>query len=85
VNELKLGELCAIIVGEYVAQFLYTVAVLPNGPIKLTGPAGLDTDVYKSDKTIEDEQLRALLASGLRPKKKSKSKKAGDKAEQKQQ
>lgn len=44
-------------VGEFVAQFKFTVLLMPNGPMRITaGP--FDSDVYQSDKTVEDEELK---------------------------
>ncbi|XP_033729175.1 proliferation-associated protein 2G4-like [Pecten maximus] len=63
--------------GEFVAQFKYTMVLMPNGPLKLTGMA-FDSDLYQTDKTVEDEELKTLLAqSASRKAAKKKKKKAG--------
>lgn len=63
--------------GEFVAQFKYTMVLMPNGPLKLTGMP-FDSDLYQTDKTVEDEELKALLAqSASRKAAKKKKKKAG--------
>ncbi|XP_060079887.1 proliferation-associated protein 2G4-like isoform X1 [Ylistrum balloti] len=63
--------------GEFVAQFKYTMVLMPNGPLKLTGMP-FDSDLYLTDKTVEDEELKTLLAqSASRKAAKKKKKKAG--------
>jgi len=47
--------------GEQVAQFKYTVVVMPNGPVKLCG-LPIDLSQYKSDvKILQNEEIKALL------------------------
>ncbi|CAG8512558.1 11890_t:CDS:2 [Ambispora gerdemannii] len=63
---------------EYVAQFFFTVILTKNGPLRITNTL-YDPDVIKSDKKLEDEEIKKLLATNLRPsKKKNKKKKAAE-------
>lgn len=55
--------------GEYIARFVYTVLILPNGPLKITDYP-FDAKVIKSDKKVTDETIKALLAENPRPEKK---------------
>lgn len=42
--------------GEFVAEFKYTVLLLPNGTIKITGMP-LDLDCYETQNKITDESI----------------------------
>lgn len=66
--------------GEYVAQFKFTALLMPNGPIRITqGP--FDPAVIKSEHSIEDPDIKAILAtSASRKTQKRKKKKASNKA-----
>lgn len=44
------------VVGEFVAQFKYTMVLMPNGPLKLTGMP-FEKELYQTDKTVEDVEL----------------------------
>lgn len=46
--------------GEFVAQFKYTVLIMPNGYHKITG-LPFEADVYESEKTVEDEEIKVNL------------------------
>lgn len=60
--------------GEYIAQFFTTFAVTKNGIVKYTSPS-FDSDLYKSDKSVQDEEIAKLIATPLpSPKKKNKKK-----------
>lgn len=65
--------------GEFVAEFKYTVLLLPNGTTKITG-LPLDLEVYNSENKITDENINKLLSqstslkSQRKKKKKNKSK-----------
>lgn len=59
---------------EVVAQFKYTVLLLPNGTMKITG-LPFDKDLYQSEHTIVDEALTGLLNLAIAPKSKKKNKK----------
>jgi len=63
--------------GEVVAQFKYTVILMPNGPLKITG-LPFESEIYESEFGVQDEELKALLAqSASRKATKKKKKKAG--------
>ncbi|EPQ14145.1 Proliferation-associated protein 2G4 [Myotis brandtii] len=63
--------------GEFVAQFKFTVLLMPSGPMRITsGP--FEPDLYKSDKEVQDVELKALLqSSASRKTQKKKKKKRG--------
>ncbi|XP_068598367.1 proliferation-associated protein 2G4-like [Brachionichthys hirsutus] len=67
--------------GEYVAQFKFTVLLMPNGPDRITsGP--FDPELYQSESEVQDPQLKALLqSSASRKTQKKKKKKASKTAE----
>lgn len=46
-----------LFLGEYVAQFKYTVILMPNGPLKITG-LPVETEMFSSEYSIEDEELK---------------------------
>lgn len=65
---------------EFVAQFKYTVLLLPNGTLKITG-LPFERDLYESEHSIVDDALNGLLHMAINPKTKKKNKKkkaAGD-------
>merc|ERR1712055_445180 len=64
--------------GECVAQFKFTVLLMPNGPHKITG-LPFEADLYKTEKSIEDLDLQKLLKTSANPKA-AKKKKAAEKA-----
>ena len=70
--------------GKPVAQFKYTVLVVPNGNIRING--GLfDPSLFKSEHQIEDKEVLALLAQSANrkaggKKKKKKAKSAAEEA-----
>lgn len=73
--------------GELVAQFKFTVLLMPSGSHKITG-LPFDTSLVESEHSIKDEQLKQVLAksvkiSAAKKKKANKAKQAsgGDKAE----
>uniref|UniRef100_A0A8C3VZE9 Peptidase M24 domain-containing protein n=1 Tax=Catagonus wagneri TaxID=51154 RepID=A0A8C3VZE9_9CETA len=70
--------------GEFVAQFKFTVLLMPNGPMQITsGP--FEPDLCKSELEVQDAELKALLYSSAsrkaQKKKKKKKKKASKTAE----
>jgi len=69
--------------GTYVAAFHFTMALLPGGPTMITHPpVWYKPSLLKTEKEVEDEELKALLSKPLRePKKKKKTKAAEDGAE----
>jgi hypothetical protein len=44
-------------VGEFVAQFKFTLLLMPNGPMKITG-LQFDETHYKSENSIQDEEIK---------------------------
>ncbi|KAH9942769.1 proliferation-associated protein 1 [Amylocystis lapponica] len=73
----------------FVAAFHFTIALLPGGPSLITAPpVWYKPELVKTDKELEDAELKELLTKKLREDKKSKKKKAkaeaeGDDAEEK--
>jgi curved DNA binding protein len=68
---------------EFVAQFKFTVLLLPGGTKKITGLALSSPEEVVSQLEVKDEDLKKLLATSANPKKKKKkdTKKDGDKKE----
>ncbi|EIM91081.1 proliferation-associated protein 1 [Stereum hirsutum FP-91666 SS1] len=64
----------------FVAGFHFTIALLPAGPILLTHPpVWYKPELVKTEKELEDAELKELLTKKLRePKKKDKKKAAAD-------
>jgi curved DNA binding protein len=65
--------------GNSVAQFKFTVLLMPNGPQKITG-LPFDAALYKSEKAVEDGEILTLLKQSANPKAAKKKKKAAEKA-----
>lgn len=65
---------------EIVAQFKFTVLLLPGGTKKITGLALNDAQIASS-MSVEDDDLKKLLASSANPKNKKKKKAAASKEE----
>ncbi|KAI8920176.1 hypothetical protein PhCBS80983_g05479 [Powellomyces hirtus] len=63
-----------------VAHFMYTVLLMPNGPLKITS-FPWDQELVKSDKEVRDEKVKELLKQSVKTNKakanKKKKKKAG--------
>mmetsp|Transcript_65102 Transcript_65102/g.143772 ORF Transcript_65102/g.143772 Transcript_65102/m.143772 type:complete len:385 (-) Transcript_65102:139-1293(-) len=72
--------------GEFVAQFKFVVLLLPSGTKKITGLAG-PGETVKSAKSVQDEDMKKLLASSANPKKAKKkaTKKDGEKEGEKKE
>ncbi|PRD21581.1 UNVERIFIED_CONTAM: Pa2g4 [Trichonephila clavipes] len=52
--------------GEYVAQFKFTVLLMPSGSHKITsGP--IDLEMYETTKQIEDESLKVKIYEFFSP------------------
>jgi curved DNA binding protein len=60
--------------GEFVAEFKFTVLLMPNGQMKITG-LPLDFDLYESEFKITDSNIKQLLNSSAQKKKNKKKKK----------
>ncbi|XP_052807076.1 proliferation-associated protein 2G4-like [Mya arenaria] len=69
--------------GEFVAQFKYTVILMPNGPLKITG-LPFESELYESEYSVEDEELKSLLSQSASRKAAKKKKKKAGKAVQEQ-
>lgn len=47
-------------IGEFVAQFKFTVLLMPNGPMRITsGP--FEPDLYKSEMEVQDAELKVSV------------------------
>ena len=61
----------------FVAAFHFTIALLPAGPLLLTHPpVWYKPELVKTEKELEDPELKELVIKKLREDKKSKKKKA---------
>jgi hypothetical protein len=61
----------------FVAGFHFTIALLPGGPSLITHPpVWYKPELIRTEKELEDGELKGLLARNLRENKKSKKKKA---------
>jgi hypothetical protein len=60
--------------GEFVAEFKFTLLLMPNGQMKITG-LPIDLDLYESEYKINDSDIKQLLTSSTQKKKKNKKKK----------
>merc|ERR1712151_39452 len=64
--------------GQFVAQFKFTLLLLPGGTKKITGlPLGDLEKQVKSACAVKDEEMKKLLASSANPKKQKKKRKEG--------
>ena len=61
----------------FVAGFHFTIALLPAGPAMITHPpVWFKPELVKSEKELQDAELKELLTQPLREDKKAKKKKA---------
>ncbi|KAJ3135394.1 Proliferation-associated protein 2G4 [Physocladia obscura] len=60
--------------GEDTVHIVLTVLLMPNGPLKITGPAW-DSELVKSDIELKDEAIKDLLKQAVRKSNKKKSNK----------
>jgi len=60
--------------GEYVAQFKFTVLLMPNGPLRITHGTW-DPEFIQSEYSIKDEELKTILTSQVSKKTQKKKKK----------
>ncbi|CAG9559850.1 unnamed protein product [Danaus chrysippus] len=65
--------------GELVAQFKFTVLLLPSGTHRITG-LPFDKNQCKTERTIKDPELNALLNSSAKSNKKKKKKAGAEEA-----
>ncbi|CAH1106115.1 unnamed protein product [Psylliodes chrysocephalus] len=63
--------------GELVAHFKFTVLLMPNGPHKITG-LPVETDLYQSEYSVTDPELKSILNSSANPKAAKKKKKKSE-------
>ena len=69
----------------YVAAFHFTIALLPAGPALITSPpVWFKPELVKSEKSLEDTELKELLAKPLRESKKAKKKAKAENGETKE-
>lgn len=63
--------------GEFVAEFKYTVLIMPNGTTKITG-LPIDLEMFETENKITDESINALLSksTSLKSQRKKKKKQA---------
>ncbi|CAF1271949.1 unnamed protein product [Adineta ricciae] len=62
--------------GEFVAEFKFTLLLMPSGQMKITG-LPIDLDLYESEYKIADSDIKQLLTSSTQKKKNKKKKKKG--------
>jgi hypothetical protein len=69
--------------GSYVAAFHFTIALLSGGPSLITHPpVWYSPEKVKTEKEVEDEELKELLERPLREKKNKKNKKKAEEEEE---
>lgn len=59
---------------DFIAQYFTTVAITPQGVLKLTNPK-FDAALYQTEKKVEEEDLLSLISTPLPPQSKNKKKK----------
>jgi len=64
---------------EVVAQFKFTVLLMPNGPHRITG-LPFEEELYSSEHSVKDADIQKLLKTSANPKSAKKKKKAAEKA-----
>merc|ERR1711860_23834 len=65
---------------ELVAQFKYTVLLMPSGPKKITGLKFDPADMYESEHSIKDPEIKAILSTSVSSKAAKNKKKKAEKA-----
>lgn len=65
--------------GEYVAQFKFTVLLMPTGSHKITG-LPFEYELYESEHTVTDDSLKQILSASAGKKSAKKKKKKAEKA-----
>jgi len=48
------------IAGELVAQFKFTLLLMPNGPMKITG-LSFDESLFESENSVTDEEMKVCI------------------------
>ncbi|KAK1442037.1 protease family m24 methionyl aminopeptidase [Babesia gibsoni] len=64
--------------GEIIAHFMFVVLILAGGTKKIGGIPFAQKEICKSEHTVEDEELKKLLASPVNPKAKKASKQSAE-------
>lgn len=64
---------------EFIAQFKFTLLLMPNGPMRITG-LPVDVATYKSEHSITDEEIKTVLATSTNRKANKKKRKKVEKA-----
>ncbi|XP_066952945.1 proliferation-associated protein 2G4 [Macrobrachium rosenbergii] len=64
--------------GEFVAQFKFTVLLMPSGQHKITG-LPFDTELFESEYKIEDPELKQVITASISNKNAKKKKKKAEK------
>lgn len=60
VDGLRRSDARFCLAGEFVAQFKFTVLLMPNGPMRITsGP--FEPELYKSEFEVQDGELKVGL------------------------
>ncbi|KAK9871253.1 hypothetical protein WA026_011527 [Henosepilachna vigintioctopunctata] len=67
--------------GEFVAQFKFTVLIMPNGPHKITG-LPFEHELFQSEHSITQPELKTILNSSANPKAAKKKKKKSESSDQ---
>ena len=67
--------------GEFVAEFKFTLLLMPSGQMKITG-LPIDLDLYESEHKIVDNDIKQLLTSSAQKKKNKKKKKKANSNQQ---
>lgn len=71
---LDVINVVTILTGEVVAQFKFTVLLMPNGPQKITG-LPFDPTAFETENSVTNEELKKLITSSTRTKPNKKKKK----------
>jgi len=60
VHRLNL-QLHLCVAGEFVAQFKFTLLLMPNGPMKITGLT-FDENLFESENSVTDEEMKVTTS-----------------------
>lgn len=61
-HNICIDTIVIVILGEFVAQFKFTVLLMANGPMKVTG-LPIDETMFESQYNIEDEAIKVSFVS----------------------
>lgn len=59
---LGMGPNKIFLLGEFVAQFKFTVMLMANGPLRITG-GPLEPELYQSEHDVQDPELKVSSAT----------------------